>query len=77
MNDLWYALQREDRYLYHYTRAETLVDHILPSESLRFSRFQNVNDPRESKDWVFGYLSILKTKSSPILGDSRTKRLCR
>ena len=70
MNDLWYALQREDRYLYHYTRAETLVNHILPSESLRFSRFQNVNDPRESKDWVFGYLSILKTKSSPILGDS-------
>lgn len=57
MSDLWYMLQQEDRYLYHYTRAETLVNYILPSDSLRFSKFQNVNDPRESKDWVFGYHS--------------------
>lgn len=57
MNDLWYMLQEKERYLYHYTRAPTLVKHILASETLRFSRFQNVNDPRESKEWVFGYHS--------------------
>lgn len=58
MNDIWYMLQQHNRYVYHYTRACTLTDYILPSGKLRFSRFQNVNDPRESKDWIFNYRSM-------------------
>jgi hypothetical protein len=41
-------------YLYHYTRAETLVRHILPGGSIRLSPFAETNDPRESKEWTFG-----------------------
>lgn len=48
-------LQDVDRYVYHYTCAATLTDHILPSGKLRFSRFQCVNDPREAKEWSFDY----------------------
>lgn len=55
MTDVWYLLQDVDRYVYHYTSAATLTDHILPSGALRFSRFQYVNDPREAKDWSFDY----------------------
>ena len=55
MTDVWYMLQGVDRYVYHYTSAATLTDHILPSGRLRFSRFQYVNDPREAKDWSFDY----------------------
>jgi hypothetical protein len=58
MSDIWYMLQDCERYVYHYTRASTLVDSILPSGQMRFSRFQYVNDPRESKDWLFNYRSV-------------------
>ena len=58
MANPWYGLVDQDKYLYHYTRAQTLVDHILPSNCLRFSRFENVNDPQESKDWTFNYLNV-------------------
>lgn len=55
LNDIWDRLQDHERYVYHYTRAATLTDHILPTGKLRFSRFQNVSDPREAKDWSFIY----------------------
>ncbi len=58
MNDIWNMLQDDDRYVYHYTRASTLVKDILPTGELRFSRFQHVNDPRESKNWVFNYAGV-------------------
>lgn len=58
MSDIWYMLQDSDHYLYHYTRTATLTSHILPRGRLRFSRFKNLNDPREAKDWVFNYFSI-------------------
>jgi hypothetical protein len=57
MNDVWYMLQDHERYVYHYTRSQTLTKHILATGRLRFSRFQYVNDPRESKDWLFNYYS--------------------
>ena len=56
MNDIWYMLQDHDRYVYHYTRGAALIN-ILRSRRLRFSRFRFVNDPRESKNWVFNYYS--------------------
>lgn len=40
------------RYVFHYTAPSTFVDWILPSLQLRMSRFANVNDPRESREWI-------------------------
>jgi hypothetical protein len=42
----------EGKYLYHYTRLGTAVEAILPSLQLRFSRFSNMRDPRETL-WAF------------------------
>ena len=39
------------RYVCHYTSREAFLSHILPSLQLRMSRFRNVNDPRESREW--------------------------
>lgn len=49
MSDIWFMLSKADRYLYHYTRAETLTRFILPSKSLKLSSFHGLNDPRENK----------------------------
>jgi hypothetical protein len=44
----------EDRgvYLFHYTRLSTAIEKILPSLALRFGRFSEMQDPRESQ-WAF------------------------
>jgi hypothetical protein len=42
-----------DRFLYHYTRLDTALEHILPERTLRLSPFSAMNDPRESSDWQF------------------------
>jgi len=42
-------------YLYHYTSAKTLVEEILPSSTIKLGPFAETNDPRESKDWIFGF----------------------
>ncbi len=42
-------------YLYHYTSAKTLVEKILPSSTIKLGPFAETNDPRESKDWRFGF----------------------
>jgi hypothetical protein len=39
------------RFVFHYTTMETFLGHILPMRRLRLSPFNEVNDPRESKDW--------------------------
>lgn len=39
------------QYVCHYTSREAFLAHILPSLRLRMSRFRNVNDPRESREW--------------------------
>jgi Protein of unknown function (DUF2971) len=44
--------QDAGRYLFHYTRAETFLLHILPTMQLRMSPFANLNDPRESRTWL-------------------------
>lgn len=38
-------------YLYHYTTADTALNHILKKRTLKFNSFSKVNDPRESKEW--------------------------
>lgn len=55
-------LQDEERYVYHYTTAATLAEHILSSGKLRFSRFQSVNDPKEAKDWTFNFYNTYGEK---------------
>ncbi|HLY22255.1 MAG TPA: DUF2971 domain-containing protein [bacterium] len=51
------VLDKKDRYLYHYTSIETALSHILPQGALRLGPFTKTNDPRESKDWKFVFVS--------------------
>jgi hypothetical protein len=55
------------RYLYHYTRAETAIKYMLPDRRLRMSPHTEVNDPRESKQWFF---SVVAPKGSILPGKS-------
>ena len=48
-----YGHSEADKYVYHYTRAETARDFILKSSTLRLNTFSETNDPRESKAWTF------------------------
>jgi hypothetical protein len=43
-----------DRYVYHYTKAETARDYILKSGTLRLDSYAATNDPKETKQWEFG-----------------------
>ncbi len=52
---LFYELQSDDQFVYHYTKAATLVQYILPTLEIRFSRLEATNDPREYKCWEFGF----------------------
>ncbi|EPR4365630.1 DUF2971 domain-containing protein [Listeria monocytogenes] len=45
----------EDNNLYHFTSADTAVNFILKNETLKFSSFRYVNDPKESKSWPFKF----------------------
>ena len=40
-------------FLFHYTSKETALEHIIPSRELLMGRYQETNDPRESKRWNF------------------------
>jgi hypothetical protein len=42
-----------DRYVYHYTRWERLLD--IAHTGLRLGSLARMNDPRESKDWYLGH----------------------
>lgn len=39
-----------ERFLYHFTKAKTAIDYILPSQQLRFSPYNKTNDPYETKN---------------------------
>ena len=45
------------KFVYHYTRAQTLIGKILPSMTLQMGSYQGLNDPRESKTWPFAFYS--------------------
>jgi hypothetical protein len=42
-----------NRYLYHYTKTSTAIDHILKDRRLRLGRYAAMDDPAESKAWEF------------------------
>ncbi|MFZ0052720.1 MAG: hypothetical protein WAK96_13175, partial [Desulfobaccales bacterium] len=44
--------------LFHYTKAATVIEHILPTMSLKFSLFKDTNDPREYKERRFGFIGF-------------------
>jgi hypothetical protein len=48
--------RKHSKFMYHYTKPDVLVEKILPTEQIRFSRFAKTNDPSESKDWTLGIL---------------------
>jgi hypothetical protein len=39
--------------LYHYTKRETALEHILPSTTIQLGSLGATNDPREAKEWGF------------------------
>ncbi|WP_186375816.1 DUF2971 domain-containing protein [Hyella patelloides] len=45
-------LQSSEKYVYHYTKIDTALKHILKTGTLRLNSFSKVNDPRESKSWT-------------------------
>ena len=53
MDNILYVLERADKFVYHYTKPQSLAK-FLPTGHIRFSRFTCTNDPRECKDWKLG-----------------------
>jgi hypothetical protein len=49
-----------DRYLYHYTRWERLLD-IAHGQALRLSPVTTMNDPKESKRWLVSQSTFSRT----------------
>ena len=50
----WYEKNVDpDRYLYHYTIADTAISRIFSSMKLRFSSLSETNDPREYRKWNY------------------------
>lgn len=42
-----------DQFIYHYTKASTALEYILKNRTLRFGKYNNTNDPKETKKWEF------------------------
>lgn len=63
-------MTNNDDNLFHFTSAETVIDFILKENTLKFSSFNYVNDPKESKSWPFKFYGDYienKKKLSPLL----------
>jgi hypothetical protein len=43
-----------EQFVYHYTTREAAIGGILPTGQIRFSLYEWMADPRESKTWTFG-----------------------
>lgn len=54
MPKMIWQMDDPNRYLYHYTSAETALDFILKDRRLRLGRYTATDDPTESKAWKFG-----------------------
>jgi hypothetical protein len=56
---LWHDLSDKGRYLYHYTKLDTALNYIIPSMTLKLAKLENLNDPREYKDWALGAIGLV------------------
>lgn len=52
-SSIFQFFKEQDKYLYHYTSAETAIEHIIRKKQLKLGRYVNTNDPRETKNWEF------------------------
>lgn len=48
------------KYLYHYTSASKAIDYILKDQTLLLSPYTSTNDPKESKQWLFDFISYVE-----------------
>jgi Protein of unknown function (DUF2971) len=72
------------KYVFHYTKLDTALRHILWTGRLRLSPYAKTNDPRESKDWEFTYITEIPSRVSESVWGELTdranaigKRVCR
>ena len=52
-SDIFQFFEDQDRFLYHYTSANTALEYILKNKQLMLDRYINTNDPKETKTWQF------------------------
>lgn len=50
---MFIGVSEPNKYIYHYTSLDIAENHVLPNKNLKFSRYQNTNDPKERKEWFF------------------------
>lgn len=50
----------DNKFLYHYTKRETLIEYILPSLRLKLNSLKNTNDPKEKKISVYNSIDQIK-----------------
>ena len=48
-----YSHKNVNKYLYHFTKASTAINDILPSNKLMAGSYLLTNDPKETKQWEF------------------------
>jgi len=48
------------KYIYHFTKSETLIEHILPNCKLKLNTLNNLNDPKEQQISMFNSLKNVK-----------------
>ena len=82
-----YSHNNANKYLYHFTKASTATNDILPSNTLMAGSYLLTNDPKETKQWEFNIgsnenrdlnkynMSNLSRQLSDAL-KSRTKVVC-
>jgi hypothetical protein len=62
--------------LFHYTKAQTALNNILVDKTLRLSQFQQVNDPKESKELYFmSFTGSAPTPSQVDLFNTANKKI--
>lgn len=63
--------QSKDKFLYHYTKLETLFEKILPSKLLRLGPINTTNDPRETQEWFFEIIRHNESDKMPNMIDNQ------
>ena len=54
---LFEKIDDPNQFVYHYTSDSIALEHIFPSNQIRFSPFNTTNDPKETKIWGFNLFS--------------------
>lgn len=65
MDNLVEIMNSNDRFIYHYTSAETAREFILPNGTLKFSNINQLNDPEESTKYESLFLNNSDNNEKP------------